>query len=419
MQKKVIMPKMGREPGPAQPETAPVLDSTHLDFPPYPRHHPRGVPAGLSEGKQPAAVGRLPELDALRGLAALAVLVFHTLHAIGSGRNPVWLEQHQLLYILITHSPLRPVFFGREAVLFFFVLSGYVLTRSLLRAGSPGLVAFAFQRTIRLGLPVAATVLLSAALYWLVVDPATPNGLQSSLGLWRSPPTLGDIVTNIGLIGADDQFELNQALWSLVHEWRLTVLLPLVLLFRERPWALLAVALVATALGMAGGAIENEVLLGPSLSSTIPATLYFSTAIAIGGVLAITVPFPFFSPGQRITAGIAAAALFSMQSDFAVYAGSVLLILLAHGTTWLPRLLRTPPLIWLGRLSFSLYLVHMPVLAACRYALHDLLPMWAAVLVGATAALPAAVFLHRLIEVPSRRLARWVETAVSRIATRF
>src|SRR4051794_12738468 len=42
---------------------------------------------------------------------------------------------------------------------------------------------------------------------------------QLRLAHWKSPPTLGDIVRNIGLIGAESQFELDQALWSLVHEW--------------------------------------------------------------------------------------------------------------------------------------------------------------------------------------------------------
>jgi peptidoglycan/LPS O-acetylase OafA/YrhL len=338
-------------------------------------------PAGTLKSKQPAAAQRLPELDALRGLAAFAVLIFHALHAIGSGRTPDWLEQHRLLYVLTTHTPLLPFFFGREAVLFFFVLSGYVLTRSLLGASSPGLAAFALQRTIRLGLPGAATVLLSAGLYWLVFDPMAQNVLQShSLAMWREPPTLGDIIQNIGLIGADDQFGLDQALWSLVHEWRLTVFLPMVLLFRERPSALLALALVTTALGLAGGATENEVLLGPRLRSTIPATLYFSTAIATGAVLAMTGPLPVLAPRLRITAGTAAAALFSMQSDFAVYAGSALLILLAHGTGGLPQLLRMSPLVWLGHLSFSLYLficrfwspLSTPSMTCCRYGP----PLW-------------------------------------------
>src|SRR3954464_2526138 len=111
--------------------------------------------AGPREDRPRATAGRLPELDALRGSAAFAVLVFHTLHVIGQGRLPPWLEQGRAVYALTVHSPLRPVFFGREAVLFFFVLSGYVLTRSLMRSGSPGLLAFAAQRTIRLGLPVA------------------------------------------------------------------------------------------------------------------------------------------------------------------------------------------------------------------------------------------------------------------------
>lgn len=368
----------------------------------------------------PAAVGRLPELDALRGLAAFAVLVFHTLHVIGGGRAPIPLERYRLLYILAVHSPLRPFAFGREAVLFFFVLSGYVLTSSLLRSGSPGLAAFALQRTLRLGLPVAAAVLLSAALYLLVFDPAAQGVLQQhSLGLWRSPPTLGEIIRNICLIGAEGQLQLDIVLWSLVHEWRLTVLLPLVLLFRGCPWALLAVAVVAMALALAGGAPENAVVLGPHLRSTILATLYFSVPIAGGAALALAEPRQPLTPMQRVACGTAAAALLSMQSDLAFYAGSALLILLARGTGWLPRLLRTPLLVWLGRLSFSLYLVHLPVIVASLYALHGRLPIWGSAFIGAAAALPAAVLLRRTVEIPARRLARRVEAyTAARIAAR-
>jgi peptidoglycan/LPS O-acetylase OafA/YrhL len=362
--------------------------------------------AGVSE--------RLPELDALRGIAAFVVLVFHTHHVIGGGRPPVRLEDYRLLYILATHSPLRPFAYGREAVLFFFILSGYVLTRSLLRSGSPGLVAFAAQRSLRLGLPVVATVLLSALLYRMLVTPAAHRVLEGhALATWSGPPTSSEIVRNIGLIGADFQLRLDPTLWSLVHEWRLTVLMPLVLLFRHNVWLLLALAAMLTAFGLAGGAVENEVLLGPHLRSTIPATCYFALPFAIGAAVAIAVPAQCLAGRQRLTAGTAAAALLSMQSDVAAYAGSALLILLAQerpqGEGWLPRLLRRRPLVGLGRISFSLYLVHLPVLAACLAAFYTRLPIWGCALLGALASILAALLLNSTVERPAQRLARRVE----------
>ena len=60
--------------------------------------------------------------------------------------------------------------------------------------------------------------------------------------------------------------ELNLVLWSLVHEWRLTLLLPLVLLLRGRIWWLLALGCVGMALGaMHRIGHENRVQLGTQL----------------------------------------------------------------------------------------------------------------------------------------------------------
>jgi peptidoglycan/LPS O-acetylase OafA/YrhL len=300
---------------------------------------------------------------------------------------------------------LRSFIFGRAPVLFFFVLSGFVLTRSLLRHGSPGLLTFALQRSIRLGLPAAAAVVLSALLYGLTFDPEA----HAALGLmWDERPTLPAILRQACLIGADQQFPLDGVLWSLVHEWRLTLFLPLILAFRRHPTWLLVLALIVTGLGLAGGANENTVMLGTHLHGTVPATLYFS--LASGAALAMANP-PLLAPAQRIPAGIAAAVLLSMQSDMAVYAAAVLLILLARGPGRFPALLRSSPLIWAGRLSFSLYLVHMPVFAASFHVLFGYAPRWAAPLVAALLSWPVAALFYRAVERPARQWARRVEAA--------
>jgi peptidoglycan/LPS O-acetylase OafA/YrhL len=358
---------------------------------------------------------RLPELDALRGIAAFLVLIHHMVQLVPPIPTPEdipaagWLR-----YTLTSLTPLRIIEFGRPAVLFFFVLSGFVLTRALLRSGSPGLLAFAAQRTVRLGLPVVVSVLLSVGLYQLAFRPEVLAEMgERSLYTWLEPPTLGAVLSNGLLLASNEDMRLNVVLWSLVHEWRLTLFLPLILLFRGRVPLLLGFALACAALGVMGGATENQVLLGPDLHSTIPASFYFFPAIAAGAALALAGP-PVLDREQRAAAALATLALFCMASDAAIYLASVLLIVLAIEPGPFRSALRLAPALWLGRVSFSLYLVHVPVLVAGLHLLHGEAPAWAVPLLGGAAALLAAAVMHRLVEVPARYLGRRVEQALAR-----
>lgn len=364
----------------------------------------------------PLPATRLSELDALRGIAAFLVLLQHA-RVMGLDPRPF---DNPLLergaHMLMHFSPFRVLEFGRGAVLFFFVLSGYVLTRALMRNGSPGLLAFAAQRSIRLMVPVAASVLLSAGLYALVADPALLAGplRDRTLDIWEVAPGALDVLRESALLlTTSDPVKLNPILWSLVHEWRLTLFLPLVLLFRGRIWWLLALGCAGMALGAMGSGSENRVLLGDRFHSTVVSTLYFGLPIAVGAALAMAGPLALLTREQRLAGGIAAFALFGL-SDVAVYAGAVLLIVLAQQPGAFQRLLRRAPLVWLGHVSYSLYLVHAPVLVASMVLLHGVLPLWAGLVVGMVAALAAAEVMRRLVEVPSRDLARWAERRLRR-----
>jgi peptidoglycan/LPS O-acetylase OafA/YrhL len=355
---------------------------------------------------------RLVELDALRGLAAFAVLLHHAVQLLPPVATPDLPGAALARYTLLHLTPLRMIEYGRPAVLFFFVLSGYVLARALIAGGSPGLRAFAAQRSLRLGLPVATSVLLSVVLYLAFADPALPEALRPrSLYTWLEPPTAMQAAGNALLLSTEDHMRLNIVLWSLVHEWRLTVLLPLVLAFRGRVPLFLALVLGLMALGLLGGAQEDRVMLGARFHSTVAATLYFAGGIGSGVALALACPrgLPRLAGAQGWAAAIACLALFSMSSDIAVYAGSVLLILLASQPGRLRGWLRAAPLAGLGRISFSLYLVHAPVLVACLHALHGAWPPAAILAFGLAAAMLVAVAFNLLVEAPSRRLARRVE----------
>ncbi len=373
----------------------------------------------MNQHNSPARhTGRLSELDALRGIAAFLVLLQHA-RAMGLDPRPF---DHPLVekvvHMLMLLSPLRVLEFGRGAVLFFFVLSGYVLTRALMRNGSPGLLAFAAQRTARLMLPAAASAVLSAGLYAaLAPDPALLAGElgKHTLNLWRTAPDLSAVLRSSALLlTSTDNVDLNPVLWSLVHEWRLTLLLPLVLLFRGRIWWLLALGCAGMLLGAMHSGGENKMQLGPQFHHTLLISVYFSLAIASGAALAMAGPPPVLTRGQRLAGGVAAVSLFGSSSDVAVYAASVLLIVLAQQPGVFQDLLRRKPFMWLGRVSYSLYLTHVLVLAASVILLHGFLPIWACIAVGAALALPVAEAMHWLVEVPSRDLARWAERRLRR-----
>jgi peptidoglycan/LPS O-acetylase OafA/YrhL len=373
------------------------------------------APAGSGPAWAGASVERRPELDALRGVAAVMVLIEHAQLMVPPVPTPDIPGAGFLRWVLFEHTPLRILDVGRPAVLFFFVLSGYVLTRALLASGSPGLSAFAVQRTVRLMLPVAASVLLSVALYAVFFDPeALPALRDRTLNTWLEPPTVGQVIGNALLLSTAEELRLNIPLWSLVQEWRLTVLLPFVLLFRGRALQLLVLCFALMIAGQMLGAREDEIQLGHDLRGSVASTLYFALGIGSGVVLALAGPLPAPGPRQRALLLVLTAILFSMKSDLATYAGSAILIVVAQQPGMFRRVLRWPVTVWLGRISFSLYLVHVPILVATAYALHAVMEPVAAATVGGLLSLPAAALMRAAVEEPSRRLARQAERRLAR-----
>ena len=353
-----------------------------------------------SPAPAPAAAASTRTLDSLRGLAALAVVFTHML-SMGPYLGP---EVERLL----DATPLRAVHTGRAPVVFFFVLSGYVLTLSLLRPDAPGPVAFALRRTLRLVLPVAAVVLLSAGLRALFYRGPLPADLGwDARLLWSEPVETSMLLRQALLLGADHRFTLDIPLWSLVHEWRLSLVFPLALLFRRRPALLLAAALALHAVAVAAGASHDAVQLGPRLGSTLVASAYFALPFAAGAALAfVGGHLALWGRGARSGAWAGVAVACALPSDLGFTAASAVLIVLARGPGRLPRVLAAPALLWLGRVSFSLYLVHMPVLATALHAAHGWLPPWVALVAGVPASLLAAAAFHAWVEAPAHRLSR-------------
>ena len=93
--------------------------------------------------------------------------------------------------------------------------------------------------------------------------------------------------------------------------------------------------------------------------------------------------------------------------------GALLVVFCAALWRPLRRGLESRPAQWLGRVSFSLYLVHEPVIIATRTLLAGLAP-WVTIVVAIAIAFGIAALFTRFVELPLHRLARATGAAVTR-----
>jgi len=361
--------------------------------------------------RERARMPHVPALDGVRALAVLAVLLFHG--GVGWARGG---------------------FLGVDA---FFVLSGYLITTLLVlewrSTGSIGLRAFWARRARRL-LPALFAVLLAAGLYARYV--ATAESLHALR--MDALATLG-YVANWHLIdtkqGYFDAFSLPSPLhhtWSLAIEEQFYVVWPLLLLavfwvfrsVRSLLWLVLA--------GAAGSVAAMALLFRPAAD---PSRVYYGTdtraqSLLVGAALAVAIVLlvdrgwagrPLGRRRGELVLGVigavgAAATLgaWSLASGTApaLYRGGFALaavavaavladvVLVPRGV--LARVLSVPPLVFLGRISYGVYLWHWPVFLVSN---HERTGLSGPSLLGARLALTLAVSLlsYYLLERPVLR----------------
>ena len=338
-----------------------------------------------SSGK-PAAV-RLIELDGLRGLAAVVVLIHHALETVPAlaevGARPGTVPTGTFNRIL-TQSPLHLLWAGHEAVLIFFVLSGVALTYPVARRHAQGRrfdwVDYAPRRFVRLWLPAAASTTFAVIAMLLV-----PRSEDPALGHWMTvthPVGLGARQMLMEYLLIPKHAYRNTVLWSLHAEAIFSFVLPLMILgvalcARWRiSWlpvvAALAVPVITASPGSGSylpvftvGAVMGWAW-GHNPAPVPERPRPWATAQALVCLLLITLawwPGMESHTAQRLANAVTLAAA-AYLVHLVVRAGA------------LRGLLRSRTVQYLGLMSFSLYLVHEPVVVSLRLLTHSISPWW-------------------------------------------
>ena len=316
---------------------------------------------------------RIKELDGLRGLAVLLVLVNHF--------NQSWLTG------------------GFIGVDIFFVLSGYVVTLSVLKRKAKNIgntiIEFYKRRFIRI-LPALILCILITTLFSVLFIPK--SWLSQSLettGIWSivGASNIAQILTNDGYFAPISEFNPFTHAWSLGIEEQFYLLIPFILIYcRPRKIAYIVGILSVVSL-----------VLGYSWSSSNQNLAFYSLfsrfwELGIGVLLAIYFDSKFANKltdfrflGGRIGVSflsllfglvfIGLSSVFQTSTVLTPWPGSLLPVLGAslvivstfyvYNNSFPDRTLRqviaNPFLLWFGFISYALYLWHWPVIVVMKW----------------------------------------------------
>jgi peptidoglycan/LPS O-acetylase OafA/YrhL len=228
--------------------------------------------------------------------------------------------------------------------------------------------------------------------------------------------TLGLLLDHALLLGGD--YTLNNPIWTLHYELRVSLIFPALMLVAVAGSLVLAAAVAA---GLVLCLVEMKFIGSGALT-----ILLFLPHFALGVMLARN--RAWLAARVRRLGGWSYGGLWlacyglltfrwlvpagGLACDLANGAGGALLIILVIGSPRVARALEVPPLAWLGRVSYSLYLVHVPVLLAGLH-LAPGLPAWVVAVLAPAASIAAAAAVHWSVEAPSMRFARhaggWID----------
>ena len=382
-----------------------------------------GPSGGLASAVPRRSEGWRADIDGLRAVGVLAVIVFHL--------RKRWLPG------------------GFAGVDVFFVISGFLITRAIVEDLSAGVFSrteFYRRRVKRISLPMLAVVLATVAFAQVALLPkdalATAwSGVAAVLSganvyFWRAldrsyfaPGTDEVPLLHLWSLGVEEQFYL---LWPWVVPWILgrrgtanggaSGLAAHVEDESPRRDAATA-SLPAGRMALMAAVALASFLLGDALFGSAPYFAYYMLPtrvgeLLVGAILAFAVAGGALqAPGSllREAAGAAGAALvlgslvllseskpFPGWRALAPTVGAALLLLSGQGMpSAVSRVLSLRPLVAVGRVSYSAYLWHWPLIAFWKYGFRQVGDLAGLGIFAATFALAAAS--HRWIERPARR----------------
>lgn len=353
---------------------------------------------------------RYPALESLRGVAALIVVVHHHLLVFPS-LYPYDAYATGLPYLLLL-TPIHLIWAGGEAVVFFFLLSGFVLTLPTWRGQPLDMQDFMVRRVWRIWVPLISTVCLA----W---GAASILGASLIIGastwfnqIWVSAGP-DSFIQHLLMLGNMDGFNsaFIPVVWSLKWEMWGSLLLPVVIIL-ARQRTMITVVIMLMMLVLYWHASSAEVAVG--LLRYLP--MFVAGAWLARHHEAVTSKISRLPTAIKLASLLLALLMIPVQwygwhgypsgfrvlfNDVITIVAAMMLISLALGWDVFRTVLEHSALRWLGKISFSLYLFHSLVLAVVVRLGSTHLPLAVLVSLSFVLTFPIAQLAYRLIEQPA------------------
>ncbi|TWT27731.1 acyltransferase [Planomicrobium sp. CPCC 101110] len=370
---------------------------------------------------------RFQELDSLRGIAALIVVFHHFLFILPAFKDDA--SPENLWIDLFTHTPLHILWAGHEAVIFFFILSGFVLSLPFFKEGREfNYTDYVVKRFFRIYIPYIVSIFI-AILLRLIVEERGISGLSSGFNeLWENAIDAGIILSHILFLGEYTTRTFNSPIWSLIHEMRISLIFPFVVMFmnKNKLWktvgAAAACSLVAIVLIKLTGASSKSILysfhyllvfvVGALLAKyrfllleLVDKFKVKNYALFIGGILLLTYPWWFFRDFRII----------HVLDDWVIILGASCIILLAFTSKAFSRFLNLKTNLFLGKISYSLYLYHMLVLLPMVFLFYGKIHIVGIFSISLLLSIIVAAIAYYWVEEPS---ISWGKVAIRKLRER-
>jgi len=372
--------------------------------------------------------GKITYLDGLRGIAAVNVMIMHFFVALA----PAMVYGNQLpshfgnLDQLFSSTPLGLIGAGNFSVCIFFVLSGYVLTQKYFKTRDNSIIiSSAVRRYIRLFVPVFAAVMLSyllasTGLYRYYIETMTISAGSNYRDYWNFTPDILDAVKQAvwGSFFIGGKTVYDPVLWTMKIEFFGSMLVfAMALLFgslRSRWTFYLAAAVLFL------NSFYLALIIGMVFADTFSSkTPVFKTGNkTILSIILIAGLFLGSYPLSPVTTdslyGFLNNGLFKTPEVTYHIIGAGMTIYVLLNSRRMQNFFSSPVPVFLGKISYSLYLIHFLVISSFTCALflvlYPALPYGAAVLISCVCSLfliiPLSYLFYKYVDTAGVELSK-------------
>lgn len=370
---------------------------------------------------------KITYLDGLRGIAAVNVMIMHFFIVflpamIYSDRMPSHLGNFEQIF---SNTPLGLIGAGNFSVCIFFILSGYVLTQKYFKTKDKSIIiSGAVRRYIRLFIPVLAAILLSylmasAGVFHYYIETVIISGNNNYAGYWIFTPNIADAIKQAlwgAFFAGEDTY--NPVLWTMTIEFYGSMLVfAMAFLFGQQRarWTFYLAAAV-----FFFNSYYLAFIIGMTLADTLNSKIsIFKTGNKIVlGIILISGLFIGSYPVGTVTNDSLYSFLNNgiFQTPKLTYhilgAGMILYVLL--NSQWLQNIFSSQLLIFLGKISYSLYLIHFLVISSFTCALflflYQVFPYVVAILISCIVSvlllIPLSYLFYRYIDIAGVQLSK-------------